>query len=76
MKALHRNSNKGDAPPPFAEIDALAAVLEARHGCHAGEVAEFLSAFHNQAGDVGRSWAWAGVADTVRKRERERLSAN
>ena len=28
----------------------------------------------NKAGDAGRSWAWAGVAETVRRREQVRLT--
>jgi hypothetical protein len=71
---LHRNSYKVDAAS-FAEVDALAAVLEARHGGHAVEVAEFFSVFHGQCGDIGRSRAWAGVAEMVRLRERARLAA-
>lgn len=72
ITTLHRNS-EDDMTPAFAEVEALAAVLESRHGQHAVEVAEFFSAFHSQSGDVGRSWAWAGVAETVRQRERARL---
>ncbi|MGE8943797.1 hypothetical protein ACO2I3_17975 [Leptospira interrogans] len=66
-------TSKDDITPGFAEVEALAAVLESRHGLHAVDVAEFFSAFHNQSGDVGRSWAWAGVAEAVRQRERARL---
>ncbi len=62
-----------DATPAFTEVDALAAVLESRHGQHAVDVAEFFAAYHNQSGNVGRSWAWTGVAETVRQRERVRL---
>ncbi len=72
MSTLHRTSEE-DITPGFAEVEALAAVLESRHGQHAVEVAEFFSTFHSQSGDVGRSWAWAGVADAVRQRERARL---
>jgi hypothetical protein len=64
-----------DETPAFAEVDALAAVLESRHGLYAVEVAEFFSAYHSQSGDVGRSWAWAGVAESVRQRERARIMA-
>lgn len=64
---------KEDITPGFAEVEALAAVLESRHGLYAVEVAEFFSAFHSQSGDVGRSWAWAGVAEAVRQREHSRL---
>ena len=72
MSTLRLKSVK-DETPAFAEVDALAAVLESRHGLYAVEVAEFFSAYHNQSGDVGRSWAWAGVAESVRQRERSRL---
>jgi hypothetical protein len=68
-----RTKSDTDMTPTFAEVEALAAVLESRHGRHAVEVAEFFAAFHSQSGDVGRSWAWAGVAETVRQRERARL---
>jgi hypothetical protein len=51
----------------------MAAVLESRHGMFAAEIAEFFSAYHAQRGDAGRSWAWAGVAELVRHRERERV---
>jgi hypothetical protein len=52
----------------------MAAVLESRHGAYAAEIADFFSAYHEQNGDAGRSWAWAGVAELVRLRERERLA--
>lgn len=51
----------------------MAAALESRHGCHAADVAEFFSHVHSQNGDAGRTWAWAGVAELVRQRERGRL---
>ena len=38
----------------------------------AAQVADFFSAYHGYQGDAGRSWAWAGVAEVVRERERER----
>ena len=55
------------------EFEAMASVLEARHGLHAAEVAEFFSTVHLQNGDEGRSSAWADVAERVRERERDRL---
>ena len=64
-----------DATPVPADVDFMAAVLEGRHGRHAVDVAEFFSSFHGVKGDAGRSWAWAGVAQKVRLRERERLTA-
>ena len=54
--------------------EALATVLEARHGLHAAQVADFFSIVHLQNGDEVRSNAWADVAERVRERERERLS--
>jgi hypothetical protein len=52
----------------------MACVLEGRHGLFAADVAEFFSTYHSQGGDAGRSWAWAGVAETIRRREQDRLS--
>lgn len=65
-----------DPTPGLTEVEAMALVLEARHGFHAAEVAEFFSTMHSQKGDVSRSWAWAGVADAVRRRERARVVGN
>jgi hypothetical protein len=55
------------------EHDAMAIVLEARHGLYAAEVADFFSAAHFQKGDEDRSNAWANVAERVRDRQRERM---
>lgn len=63
-----------DATPTPREVENMAAVLEGRHGRHAAEVADFFSIYHGQSGDAGRSWAWAGVAELVRKRERQRIN--
>jgi hypothetical protein len=63
------------APTP-AEIQAMASVLEARHGLHAAEIAEFFSDVHGQKGDADRSWVWAGVADTVRRRQWARIETS
>jgi hypothetical protein len=57
------------------DLDAMAGVLEARHGLYAAEVADFFSATHFQNGDEDRSRAWADVAERVRERQRERLLA-
>lgn len=62
-----------DATPTPRDVDFMAAVLEGRHGQHAAEVADFFSSLHSQNGDAGRSWAWAGVAEVVRRRELSRL---
>ncbi len=53
--------------------DAMAIVLEARHGLHAAEVADFFSAVHYRNGDEDRTNAWASVAERVRDRQRERM---
>jgi hypothetical protein len=57
------------------QFDAMASVLEARHGLHAAEVADFFSAVHFQNGDEDRSAAWADVAERVRERQYERQRA-
>jgi hypothetical protein len=62
-----------DVTPTPAEVETMASVLEGRHGHLAVGVAEFFSTYHSLGGDAGRCWAWAGVAATIRKRERERL---
>ena len=61
-----------DATPTPHEVREMASVLEGRHGLFAAEVAEFFSTQHALGGDAGRSWAWAGVAETIRQRERRR----
>ena len=53
--------------------DAMASVLEARHGQYAALVADFFSAVHLQNGNEDRSLAWAGVAERVRDRQCDRL---
>ncbi|MEO1205058.1 MAG: hypothetical protein AAFV45_01875 [Pseudomonadota bacterium] len=62
-----------DATPTPHDVEFMAATLEARHGLLAADVAEFFSSIHTHDGDAGRSWAWAGVAELVRRRERFRL---
>ncbi|MFV0299008.1 MAG: hypothetical protein ACK5JT_23130 [Hyphomicrobiaceae bacterium] len=61
-----------DATPTPTDVAEMALVLEGRHGSLAAEVAEFFSTFHSLHGDAGRCWAWAGVAETIRQRERSR----
>jgi len=39
----------------------------------AADVAEFFSTMHSLKGDAGRSWAWAGVAEMVRRKTEARL---
>lgn len=63
-----------DVTPTPSEVDNMASALEGRHGAFAAEVAEFFSTMHSQQGDAGRCWAWAGVAETIRRRERLRVT--
>ncbi len=51
----------------------MAIVLEAQHGLHAAEVAEFFASLHIKRGDSSRYSAWASVAKHIRLRERQRL---
>ncbi len=62
-----------DVTPSPKDVETMACVLEGRHGLHAAEVAEFFASLHGQNNDAGRTWAWAGVAEVVRHRERLRL---
>lgn len=62
-----------DPTPTPREVESMACVLESRHGHFAAEVAEFFSTYHSLGGDTGRCWAWAGVAEAIRQRERSRL---
>ena len=62
-----------DATPTPRDVAAMAEVLEGRHGVLAAEVAEFFATYHGEKGDAGRAWAWSGVAELVRNRERARL---
>jgi hypothetical protein len=61
-----------DVTPTPRDVETMASALEGRHGLFAAEVAEFFSSVHSQDGDAGRCWAWAGVAELIRKRERDR----
>lgn len=64
---------KGAQTPSQGEVEAMAAVLEGRHGVRAAEVAEFLAMAHSLKGDRERGTAWNGVADVVRRKTEERL---
>jgi hypothetical protein len=64
----------GDATPTPRDVQAMAEVLEGQHGMHAADVADFFSTSHSLRGDAGRCWAWAGVAELVRQRVRDRLT--
>jgi hypothetical protein len=63
-----------DTTPAIHEAEAMASVLEGRHGAWAAEVADFFSTFHSLKGDAARSWAWAGVAEIARRRAEARQS--
>jgi hypothetical protein len=65
-----------DFTPPPQDLGAMAEVLESKHGSFAAGIAEFFALYHGQRGDAGRAWAWTGVAELVRTRERERLESN
>ncbi|MBU2581151.1 MAG: hypothetical protein KJ622_05490 [Alphaproteobacteria bacterium] len=65
-----------DVTPNPQEVEFMAATLESRHGMLAAQIADFFSTLHGHNGDAGRSWAWAGVAQLVRKRERERQNTH
>jgi hypothetical protein len=69
MTNLWQHKTSIDEP----EFDAMASVLEAKHGLHAAEVADFFAAVHYKNGDAERSSAWADVAERVRERQRDRL---
>lgn len=64
-----------DVTPTPREVESMAALLESQHGCHAADIAEFFATLHSQRGDAGRCWAWSGVAESVRERERARTIA-
>ena len=63
-----------DLTPIPGQVESMACVLEGRHGNFAAEVAEFFATYHSIGGDAGRCWAWACVAETIRKREHARAA--
>lgn len=65
-----------DPTPTPRDIEFMALTLEGLHGRHAAEVAEFFASMHVELGDAGRAWAWVGVAELVRMREKQRLKDN
>ncbi len=65
-----------DVTPTPSEIEATAVLLEGEHGVFAADVAEFFATQHSLDGDAARSWAWTGVADRIRLRERERIETD
>ena len=64
---------KGQSRPTQGEVEAMAAVLESRHGSWAADVADFFASAHGLKGDTDRSWAWTGVAETVRRKAEDRM---
>lgn len=67
---------QGESATPFViEAERLAATLEARHGVFAADIAEFFSELHAIKGNVSRAYGWAGVADVIRERTRERTDS-
>lgn len=67
------NIRQSSAAMNEREFEAMATVLEARHGLHAAEVADFFASLHVENGDEIRSCAWADVAERVRQRQQDRL---
>jgi hypothetical protein len=65
-----------DFPRPPQDLGAMAEVLEGAHGSQAAGIADFFALYHGQRGDAGRAWAWTGIAELVRTRERERIDDN
>lgn len=63
-----------DATPTPREVGEMASTLEGRHGALAADIAEFFASQHALGGDAGRSWAWSGVAETIRQRAQRRLT--
>lgn len=63
---------ESDATPTPLDVSAMVDVLEGQHGTHALGIAEFYALMHALRGDAGRSWAWAGVAETVKRRAKAR----
>ena len=61
-----------DLTPTPRDVENMALVLEGRHGSHAADVADFFAEYHGVDGDAGRSWAWAGMAEMIRRLERIR----
>jgi len=63
-----------DLTPAPREVDMMAAVLEARHGVHADEVAQFFSDWNAHNGEAARAWAWKAVCAQLRRRTHERVA--
>jgi hypothetical protein len=61
-----------DLTPTPSDVVAIAEVMEGRHGVHAEGIARFFADHHALAGDAGRSWAWAGIAEALKRRASDR----
>lgn len=61
-----------DVTPTPQDVMVMVETLEGQHGSHAAGIADFFSTMHALKGDAGRSWAWAGVAESVRRRAKQR----
>lgn len=72
---MHHEATETDPTPTPRDVAAMAEVLEGRHGFHAAAVADFFACYHGEKGDAARAWAWSGVAELVRNRERARLES-
>jgi hypothetical protein len=58
-----------DATPTPQDVIFMVETLESQHGFRAIGIAEFYALMHSMRGDAGRSWAWAGVAEAVKRRQ-------
>jgi hypothetical protein len=74
MKPTETTSEDERTVDSSREVEVMASVLEGRHGVLAVEIAEFLVAVHEQAGDALRAAAWYDVALTIRRRELARTT--
>lgn len=72
IKSMSPSTNS--KPSPAGERQAMALILEGKHGQHAAEVAEFFASVHQELGDEARATAWTTVAGIVRARETARVS--
>ena len=68
-------TDQDDVTPTPEEVESVACLLEGEHGVLAVDIAEFFAQQHSLKGDVGRSWAWTGVAGRIREREQKRLAS-
>jgi hypothetical protein len=74
MAAMMNTSYSTESPS--GEIDDMAAVLEARHGCHAADVATFLADLMRGQGDEEKAETWLAVGRRVEWRTLVRMRAD